>query len=76
MVSADEVREIERLFGKRTGSVEAPHAPRIIVLPLAPLAVAPLSEGQCCGMAERVPCVCRVSWKCAAHGARCIGSHD
>jgi len=68
------VREMEIRFGKHTPS-PAP-APRIIVLPLAPLTTPRLREGQCCVQAVEVACVCRVSYRCAQHGTVCVGSHD
>ena len=30
----------------------------------------------CCNKAQKVFCVCRVSYNCPDHGSRCHGSHD
>ena len=35
-----------------------------------------ISQGRCCPKAERVFCVCEVSYSCPDHGVRCKGSHD
>jgi hypothetical protein len=68
------VEEMERRFGKRMPVARELPAPvrLVVVAPTAPA----LEDGQCCHAAVRVDCVCRVSWRCAAHGERCIGSHD
>jgi hypothetical protein len=56
--------------------IEAPRpVRRIVILPFARPAGA-FDDSRCCSAAVRVDCVCRVSWKCPIHGARCIGSHD
>jgi hypothetical protein len=72
------VEDFEKLFGKRTvADYPMPRPRRIFVLPLGPMPTfAPMEEGRCCVRAERIPCVCRASWRCQEHGTVCVGSHD
>ncbi len=70
------VAEIEKLFGKRQGVVSEPAPvarPRYVYVPLA--AHVDENEGRCCASAARIPCYCRVSWKCSTHGTTCVGVH-